>query len=76
MVPHGAFPTLSGCGVRWPRQAPQPSAILSWKLGMKQRRDAALGLEKAKSAGGRAREARIGMQTLPAVTAWSVGESL
>lgn len=29
------FFSLGGCKVRWPRQAPQPSVVLSLKLGMK-----------------------------------------
>lgn len=37
LMPHGAFSTLCGCRVRWHRQAPQPSAVLSLKLGMKHR---------------------------------------
>lgn len=77
LMPCGAFSSLSGCRVRWPRQVPQPSAVLSLKLGMKHRvegkgRCSRPG-EKAKSTCWRAREARIGMLSLLAVPAFSMG---
>lgn len=76
-MPHGAFSTISGCRVRWPRQTPQPSAVLALKLGMKHRmqreRRCARSEEKAKGTRWRVREARIPVLSLPDVTAFSMG---
>lgn len=71
------FFTLGGCKVRWPRQAPQPSVVLSLKLGMKHRIQmeghCACPAEKVKSTCLGVREASVQIPSLPAVTTFSTG---